>query len=209
MLFSYIAPAAPATRRPGRENEPAFRPEIGFTPGWYRKRLGTDFGERWHQDPAYRKETILAMRTLLRERFPGHPVGYLEEGPDLLTGVFGGCTLSGIYGIPVIYSKNNWPVCAHDFLSADAIRELECPDLERNRFFQDLLGQMQWIGKTEGKIIGFVNWQGMINNAWRIMGNQLFSAMLTDPGVVMHLMDCICTTMIDAARIILQLQEYS
>jgi hypothetical protein len=209
MLYSYIAPAAPATRRQGRGDEPAFRPEIGFTPKWYRKRLDIDFGEIWHKDPAYRKESVMAMRDLLRNSFPGHPVGHLEDGPDLLTGVFGGCTLAGIFGIPVVFSRDNWPACAHEYIIAEDIKDLECPDLENNKFFVDLLRQLEWIEKNEGRIIGFVNWQGLINNAWRIMGDQLFTGMLMLPDTVMHLMDCICTTMLDAARMIHKRQEDS
>ena len=61
-LISYIAPGAPATRRPATGDEPFVRPEIGFTPRWYRQILGIDFSEQWHTDPAYRKETIRRMK---------------------------------------------------------------------------------------------------------------------------------------------------
>ncbi len=61
-LISYIAHAAPATRRPATGQEQFFRPEIGFTPRWYSEATGgIDFGARWHTDPAYRAETIVAM----------------------------------------------------------------------------------------------------------------------------------------------------
>ncbi|KAA3618924.1 MAG: hypothetical protein DWQ05_06030 [Calditrichaeota bacterium] len=63
-LVSYIAPAAPATRRPGNGNEPFIRPKIGFTPKWYRHAPGINFDEKWHTDPAFRRETILRMRVL-------------------------------------------------------------------------------------------------------------------------------------------------
>lgn len=55
-LISYIAPAAPATRRPASGNLPFLRPEIGFTPKWYRAALGIDFGRKWHIDPIYRRQ---------------------------------------------------------------------------------------------------------------------------------------------------------
>ena len=41
-LISYIAPSAPATRRPAAGREPRLRPEIGFTPNWYRAVLGAN-----------------------------------------------------------------------------------------------------------------------------------------------------------------------
>ena len=39
-LISYIAPAAPATRRPAEGNELFVRPEIGVTPNWHQEKLG-------------------------------------------------------------------------------------------------------------------------------------------------------------------------
>ena len=39
LLISYIAPGAPATRRPAAGGEARLRPEIGFTPLWYRTAL--------------------------------------------------------------------------------------------------------------------------------------------------------------------------
>ncbi|MBV5313159.1 MAG: hypothetical protein JZU47_07665, partial [Prolixibacteraceae bacterium] len=69
-LISYIAPGAPATRRPASGPLPFLRPEIGFTPKWYRSALGIDFGEKWHTNPEYRRETRLQMYAELENRFP-------------------------------------------------------------------------------------------------------------------------------------------
>ncbi len=60
-LLSYIALSAPANRRPARGDEPFLRPEIGFTPMWFRDALGIDFGEQWHTDPQHRRDTLVAM----------------------------------------------------------------------------------------------------------------------------------------------------
>ena len=62
-LISYIAPGAPATRRPETAELPFLRPEIGFTPRWYAKSLGIDFGEKWHIDPSYRRPTRTIKKT--------------------------------------------------------------------------------------------------------------------------------------------------
>jgi len=89
-LISYIAPAAPATRRPatGQSAVGGFlRPEISFTPNWYRPALGIDFGRRWHTDPEYRCETVVAMRSELKRRFGG--IDRPDKALDLLTGTYG------------------------------------------------------------------------------------------------------------------------
>lgn len=209
-LISYIAPSAPATRRPASGSEPPFRVEIGFTPNWYRSKLDIDFSEQWHNEAQYRKKTVIAMRDDLERRFPDRKVGVLAENSlDLLTGVFGACTVAAIYGIPIIYNKNNWPNCEHKPLTEAEITTLTPPDLDKNPFFQKLLNQVEWIEKDQGNVIGFINWQGVLNNAHRLRGEELFIDMYINPESVIHLMDCVCTTMIDAAKRLHKRQKLS
>ena len=202
-LISYIAPAASATRRPATGDEPFLRPEIGFTPNWYRSALGLDFGRRWHTDPAYRRQTLLAMRGELKRRFGGTKIGGIDRPDkplDLLTGTYGCSNVAAIYGIPIIYAEDNWPNCEHLYLSDDEVDNLEPPDLDANPFFQELLAQVDWIAANEGSAEGFVNWQGVLNNAYRLRGEKLFYDVIDSPQRCRHLFDCICTTMIEGAK---------
>jgi len=202
-LISYIAPAAPATRRPATGNEPFLRPEIGFTPKWFHDAQGLDFGERWHTDPAYRKQSIIAMRAELKQRFPHSAIGGINQPDlplDLLTGTFGALTIAGIYGVPIRYTSDGWPACEAAYLGDEATDLLEPPDLENNPFFQNLMNQVEWIAQSEGQIEGFINWQGVLNNAHRLRGPQLFIDFLEHSERAHHLFNCICTTMIEAAR---------
>ena len=202
-LISYIAPGAPATRRPATGAEPFLRPEIGFTPRWYREALGIDFSERWHTDPAYRKETVLRMKDELKRRFPGTAIGGIDrtgEPADFLTGTFGVCTVAGIYGVPLVYSKDNWPDSQRRYLEPDEIDRLEPPDLDANPFFQRLMAQTDWIAASEGRVEGFINFQGVLNNAHRLRGEKLFLDLFDAPDRCRHLFDGVCTTMIEAAR---------
>ena len=199
-LTSYIAPAAPATRRRADGGEAFLRPEVGFTPKWFRERLGIDFGERFHTDPAYRREAVMAMRGELGERFPGTGIGNVERPPDFLTGIFGACTVAGVYGIPVVYAEDNWPAAAQEYLSNDAVMALEPPDLNENPFFIGLMRQVEWIIEKEGRAEGFVNWQGVLNNAYRLRGQARFVDMASQPERAGHLFACVAATMMDAAR---------
>jgi hypothetical protein len=201
-LVSYIAPSAPATRRAARGDEPFLRPEIGFTPAWFADAAEIDFDESWHRDPEYRKSTILKMQNVLQERFPGIPIG---GGPnfemlDLLTGTFGACTVSAMYGVPIRFDARGWPVNEHAYLSESEIDALQPPNLDENSFFQDLLAQVDWIEKDQGRVEGFINWQGVLNNAQRLRGQELFMDMIVAPDRARHLFDCVCTTMIDASK---------
>jgi len=202
-LVSYIAPAAPATRRPAAGGEPFLRAEVGFTPKWYREALGIDFGERWHTEPAYRRETIVAMRGELRRRFPGTRIGGIDEPDaplDLLTGTYGACAVAAIYGLPIVYASDNWPNCEPRRLDDDEVDHINPPDLDANPLFRQLMEQADWIAEREGRIEGFINWQGVLNNAHRLRGERLFLDMNDNPARCRRLCDCVCTTMIDAAK---------
>jgi len=201
-LISYIAPAAPATRRPATGEEPFLRPEIGFTPNWYHSAIGIDFGRRWHTDPAYRRRTLLDMRSELRRRFPETGIGGIDRPDrplDMLTGTYGCISVAAIYGVPIVYAEENWPACEHWQLSDDDVDNLEPPDLDDNPFFEGLMAQVEWIAASEGRIEGFINWQGVLNNAYRLRGEKLFYDMVDSPHRCRHLFDCVCTTMIEAA----------
>ncbi|MFH1717971.1 MAG: hypothetical protein ABIF19_11505 [Planctomycetota bacterium] len=202
-LISYIAPGAPATRRPATGKEPFLRPEIGFTPKWYHDSIGVNFERRWHTDPVYREETIVAMQKELARRFAGTTIGGIDrpdEPLDLLTGTFGACSVAGIYGIPVRYARDGWPVCERLHLRAGDIDKLEPPDLDVNPFFQNLLAQVDRIAGRQRYVEGYMNWQGVLNNAWRLRGEALFTDLFDAPRRCSRLFGCVCTTMIEAAR---------
>jgi hypothetical protein len=202
-LISYIAPAAPATRRPATGEEPFLRPEIGFTPNWFRTATGIDFGRKWHCEPAYRRKMLPIMLGEIKRRFPGTSIGGIdnqEKAPDLLTGTYGCVSVAAIYGIPIIYAEDKWPKCKRSYLNDNEIDNLEPPDLDRNPFFQELMEQVDWIASNEGRVEGFINFQGVLNNAYRLRGGKLFYDIVDSPQRCHHLFDCICTTMTDAAK---------
>ncbi|MBN2307726.1 MAG: hypothetical protein JXR94_02075 [Candidatus Hydrogenedentes bacterium] len=206
-LVSYIAPAAPATRRPASGDEPFLRPELGFTPRWYRNSLGLDFGPQWHNDPAVRRAGVQAMRAELRRRFPR--AGAQDRPLDLLTGTYGATVVAGLYGVPHVYAPDNWPNCEHRYLSDEAVDCLEPPDLDESPLLNRILDQIDWIAAEEGVGRGYINWQGVLNNAHRLRGQTLFLDMMTAPGRCHRLLDAVCTTMIDAAQRVYAKQRQS
>ena len=132
-LRYYIAPGAPPTRDQASGAESFLRPEVGFTPQWYGHHCGLAFGERWHTDPDVRMRGWERMRDELRRRFPGRNIGGSESGapPDLLTGTFGGCVVSAIYGRGIQYWPDNWPASLFPQRGPpkrnEALLEAKCP----------------------------------------------------------------------------------
>lgn len=211
-LISYIAPSAPATRRPATGNEPYLRPEIGFTPRWFRQHTGIDFGERWHTNPTYRRESLKIMRTHLRRLFPGTEIGGInqpDQPADLLTGTFGACTIAAIYGFPIEFAVDNWPASVKNYLNDTETDALEPPDLEKNLFFQKLLDQLEQIAEMERQVIGYLNWQGVLNNAHRLRGEALFMDLIENPSRAKHLFNCVASTMKSASDRIFERQRRS
>ena len=150
------------------------------------------------------------MRCALRQRFPedGLSAHLSPQAPtDLLTGTFGTCAIAGIYGIPIVYAADNWPDSAQEFLTDAQLARLEPPDLKCNPQFQELMEQLEWIAREEGPIEGFINWQGVLNNAHRIRGAQLFTDLIEEPRRCQHLFACVFQTMAEAIHLVHQRQR--
>jgi hypothetical protein len=202
-LISYIALAAPATRRPATGYERFLRPEFGFTPKWYRDALGIDFGKAWHRDPAVRLRSIQLMGREVRRRFPGIPIGCQQDPDapaDILTGTFGACIVPALYGVPIEYQPENWPWSQHQYLSDDQASRLEPVNLDDSPLFGSLLAQLDWIAAETGRLAGYLNWQGVLNNAYRLRGEDLFVDMAVEPERACHVFECVAQTMIEGAH---------
>ncbi len=210
-LRSYIAPGAPATRRPCDGTEAALRIEFGFTPRWYRERLGIDFSERWHLDPQYRRETVVAMKQELNRRFPGLGLGgdAPEETPASLDGVHGALLIARAFGIPAEYYADNWPAAVPDHLTGEQIEQLDAPFLPDTPVFAQLMEQMETIAREHGRIEGYLNWQGVLNNAQRIRGPEILTDLMVNPDLAHRLFEAVTETMVEGMRLVYERQKKS
>ena len=203
-LRSYIAPAAPATRAPCDGTEPNMRIEFGFTPRWFHEHCGIDFSEQWHLDPFYRRETLVAACKELNRRFPKLQLGGddPDSRPASLDGVHGALLVAMIHGVPAEYYADNWPAAKLVFLDENATAALTVPDIPATPVMQQLLEQMDVIEAEHGRIEGYLNWQGVLNNAFRIRGETVLTDMVMNPDLAHHLFDVITSTMIAGMRLV-------
>ncbi len=185
------------------------RIEFGFTPRWYHQRCGVDFGERWHRDPIYRRESLVAMRRALNEHFPALRLGGadLEDSLGNLDGVHGALTVAMIFGIPGEYYADNWPDAVQAYLSDAEVEALDVPNLPSIPVFAQVLEQMDVIEREYGRIEGYLNWQGVLNNAFRLRGNGVLTDLLIMPDLIHHLFDVITRTMIEGMRCVYERQR--
>lgn len=209
-LRSHIPISGPGMREPCRGDESDFRLSIGFTPKWYRDRMGVDFSERWHRDPVYRYDTLLTMKRQLTERFPS--IDYFR--PALEDGVDYGCaTISGIYGavfLPALYKNDihyfsdNWPsLDTSAVMPREVLTGLPAIQPENNPLFIELMEQMDVIERRWGRISGYLHaYQGVLNTAFRLRGQEIFVDILEDPDFIEQLFSHICGTIITVNKLI-------
>jgi len=215
-LRNHIPLGGAATREPCRGDESPLRVSLGFTPRWYNTRLGIDFSRPWHEDPAYRYESLVKIRRHLSETFPMVPYFALEERdgvyPDCATisSVYGILLISMLYGMKPVYCRDNWPDADPESRpTREYLAALEPFDLENHPVIRNLLNQMDRIESLYGEIRGYLNYQGILNIAMKIRGQELFMDMFDDPDFVHHLCSHIADTIGRTARLIQARQRRS
>jgi hypothetical protein len=173
------------------------RVSLGFTPGWYRSRLGIDFSEQWHTDPLFRFETLTKMKSHLHECFP--EVSYFVPGgnPDhscaTISGVYGIMFMSGLFGLEVEYREDNWPDAAGGKnLTKEELEASPVPlpgenyelFLQGHPLFTGLMNQMTVLEERFSIIPGYMNYQGILNIALKLRGQDIFLDLYDDPEFV-------------------------
>ena len=196
-LRNHIPLSGPATREPATGDEPFLRVSLGFTPNWYHQRLGIDFTEKWHLDPEYRYETLVAMKEHLHGAFPGVPYFtpvYREDGVEpacaTISGVHGIMVIPMLYGLVPVYRADSWPdarggmhIPKDDLvlLDSDVVTE---DGVRRHPGMRQLLEQMDLIEHRWGSIHGYLNYQGILNVATKVRGQEIFMDFYDDPAFV-------------------------
>jgi hypothetical protein len=211
-LRSHIPIAGPARREAADGNEPHMRPVVGFEPGWYHSRCGVALGERWHCDPDYRRETLIRMRAHLRGSFPMAGQWDHEEEADVCTisGCFGVYVIPCAFGVEVQYFPDRWPTASSGpHLSDHDVERLTPERALASRFVEDLFDQMELIASKWGAVHGDLNWQGVLNNAFHLRGQQIFLDMVDRPDLANHLFSVIAEVMIRLGRAVQERQRRS
>lgn len=208
-LRYYIALGAPPIRNVVEGELPFMRSEVGFNPSWFHRFCSIDFSEQWHTDIDYRLRAHEKMRAEIRKHFPGYNIGEAlnDEPPDLLTGIYGIGIMDSIFGRPLRYFEDKWPVPVGEHLTDEEINDLEIPDLENNEFFQGVLQQVEEIHKKTGTAKGFLNWQGNLNTAFRFRGNDIFSDLLFQPDLIRKLLDVVSGTYMQGVKLLQKKQK--
>lgn len=211
-LRNHIPIAAPARREPEDGTASAMRVSLGFEPAWFHRRCNVDFSERWHRDPVYRYQTLMRMQAELCRAFP--EISYWKSGAlqDLATisGCYGAYVIPRLFGLRLRYSPDRWPVLEPGRkLSVDELEQLDAERLLAGPFVEELFEQMETIEREWGCIYGYMNWQGVLNNAFHLRGQNIFLDLHDRPELADHLFSNISQVMIRLAQMVQQRQRES
>lgn len=187
-LMNFIPIAAPATRRPCGDAERNFRISMGFLPQWYVQRTGLRFGRQWHEDCEYRYDTLIQMKRYLHSIFPTVPefmprINDLGYDPDCatLSGVYGSKAVAMLYGFEAVFPEDDWPRDASNRrMDYETLCHLKPIDLDNNPHMERLEKQMDEMQRVFGRIEGYLNYQGVLNTAQKLRGNEIFMDILED-----------------------------
>jgi hypothetical protein len=211
-LRNHIPISAPARREPADGRESAMRVSLGFEPAWFHQRCGVDFTERWHTDPYYRYDTLARMKQELCRAFPSVTYWDLNCKDDLwtLSGCYGAYVIPRVFGCALQYAPGRWPVIvARTALSLEELAKLDVGSLLAGPFVEELFQQMDVIESAGGKIRGYLNWQGVLNNAFHVHGQAIFLAMTDQPDLVHRFFSLLCDVMIVLAQRVQERQRRS
>jgi hypothetical protein len=211
-LRNHIPISAPARREPADGTESDVRVSLGFEPAWFHKRCGIDFSEQWHKDTYYRYQTLKIMKAELVKTFPTVSYWDLSYEDDLatLSGCYGAYVIPQIFGLPLLYAVDRWPALdLQNKLSVNEIERLDINRLLEGPFVEELFHQMDMIESEWGKIHGYLNWQGVLNNAFHLRGQDILIDLYERPDWVHHFFSVIFEVMTQFTRMVQERQRKS
>ena len=202
-LRNHIPISGPARREPVDGTESPMRVSLGFEPMWYTQRCDVDFSKRWHTDPVYRHETLVTMKAELHRAFPTVEYWDVNRTDDTWTisGVYGSYFLAQVFGCELRYASDHWPaIIARPVLSLAQLANLKLNDLLNAPMVASIFRQMDVIEREGGKVQGYFSWQGVLNNAFNICGQNIFTGMVETPELAHRFFALITDVMISLAK---------
>ena len=158
--------------------------EVVFHPSWWHRHAGIDFDEGFFYDPGRRVRDERRMERVLHERFGDLGLG---EDRDRNLPVLGpvhnaaGYLLSEMVGCQVEY-RNDAPPQVIPARRQDL--ELDVEAAFAGPAFLKLKRLTDDLKRAHGRVVGDVNWGGILNLALDLRGQDIFLDMLDRPGPV-------------------------
>jgi len=156
-----------------------------FHPEWWHKNYGLSFEKEFFYDPDTRVEADLKMRKILNERFGKYNIEkevHLKPRPSIgAVHLAAGYIISEMFGCEVKYTRDSSPQVISKNISDEEADKIEPVNFNKNETFQELKKLVEQLKKNFGYVMGDINWQGVLNVALDIRGDDIFIDMLNNP----------------------------
>lgn len=212
-IKAYLPPSAPLNWELCDGTEHGLRVLVGFTTNWFHERAGVSFGERYHTDPYFRFTQLEKMQRYLTGAFPQIPCFQehdLRQECATITGLYSTCPIAMIYGMHPIYRDNDWPaIHPRERFTLEELKDLEPISVADTPVMQDILRQIDILHREWGNADGCLNYQGVLNSTFKLLGDQVFLDMVSEPEQTMALFDHVARTTLEAVRVVETAQRAS
>ncbi len=174
---------------------PPVKIHTSFSPSWFARRMDLDYGQVWHTDPESRRESFVSMARVLAREFPGLRRGF--DPGDIrgsISQIYGCSLMAALFGQEILFRKNDWPDNRGRALLDEEVEELVMPDFALHPVFRDIIRQIGVNRKRWGRDEGVLNYQGVLNTAFRLRGQNIFLDMIDSPERAHRLLSTVCET---------------
>ncbi len=138
------------------------------------------------------------MAKLVNDEFPDLRLGgEISDIKGSISGVQSCALPAAFFGQKIVYDPGGWPVNTGETLSDGETEELEVPDFRSHPAFENLMLQMDRIEREWGVIEGELNFQSVMNTAFRLRGTRLYLDMYDNPRRVHHLFEVIYRMLVE------------
>ena len=181
-ISPYIPFASALVWNRAQADDSPVKVHVSFSPDWFASRMGLDLGERWHRDPIHRRESFVGMAKALNAEFPRLRLGgEPEEIRGGLSQAYTCAPVAALFGQEVRFGSVSWPENERRQLDDAAAEALEEPDVEAHPLYADIIRQADIVEREWGAVEGELNYQGVLNTAFRLRGEGIFTDMAAAP----------------------------
>jgi hypothetical protein len=163
---------------------------MGFMPAWWTHEYGITFGRDFNLDPDVHRATLAQMEDILRERFGDMPNFFCGDDyahAEPMERRFGDALIPALFGSEVWFEgAGGHPYAPEMDLTAAEAGELEVPQIADHPVTQLLLPPRD---DTEGRTAGELGFEGVINIAHKLRGQELFLDMIDAPERARHVFE--------------------
>jgi len=169
-----------------------------FHPEWWHKNYGLCFEKDFFYDPDTRVEADLEMRKILNERFGKYNIEKeLRPKPRPCIGAVhlaAGYIISEMFGCDIEFNKDSAPQVIVKNITDKEADNIEPVNFTENKTFQELKSLIEKLKKKFGYVMGDINWQGILNVALDLRGEQIFIDMMQNQDRSTKIFDAIAET---------------